>query len=225
MNLLIVAATEKEIMPLLEFLKAGRNEYFTNIAYKKLKIDILITGIGMTATAYRMGKILADKKYDYALNLGIAGCFDKTYKIGETFNVIRDFFSEIGAEDGEHFLSLNEINLLKNDNFFYNKSVEIENNSKIKNTTLNFLKQVVGITVNTIHGNKESIKKIRKMFNPTTESMEGAAFLNICLLENIPCAQVRSISNYVDERSKANWNIQLAIENLNQTAIKILDGF
>ena len=225
MKILIVSATEKELTPLFNFLKIKPGNHITSCSYKKLQLDILVTGIGMVATAYQMGKCFAVKNYDYSLNIGIAGCFDKNYTIGEPFNIIQDNFSELGAEDGDRFLSLNEINLIKNDTFFINQSTEIVNNSNTNNSTINSLKQAKGITVNTIHGNEKSINKIRKTFNPVTESMEGAAFMNICLIEKIPFAQIRCISNYVDERSKANWNINLAIDNLNQTIIKILNDF
>jgi futalosine hydrolase len=52
--------------------------------------------------------------------------------------------------------------------------------------------------------------------------MEGAAFLQICNAEKIKCAQIRSISNYVEERNTGNWSIGLAIEKLNETAIRII---
>ena len=54
--------------------------------------------------------------------------------------------------------------------------------------------------------------------------MEGAAFLFCCMKENIPCVQIRSISNFVEKRNKDNWNIPLAIENLHKEIIKILEA-
>jgi len=85
------------------------------------------------------------------------------------------------------------------------------------------LKQVTGITSNTIHGEINSILQIKELFHPDIETMGGAAFLYGCLFEKIPCAQVRAISNFVEERDKSRWNIPLAVQNLTTTTLKILD--
>ena len=72
-----------------------------------------------------------------------------------------------------------------------------------------------GITVNTVHGNEKSIENIIERFSPDVESMEGAAFFYSCMMKNVSCIQIRVISNIVERRNKDNWNIPLAIKNLN----------
>jgi len=86
---------------------------------------------------------------------------------------------------------------------------------------MNNLKQVKGITVNTV---SESLPQsiIHNPQSPIIESMEGAAFLYASLSEQIPCAQIRGISNYVEKRNKANWQMEKAIENLTHTMLNIL---
>jgi futalosine hydrolase len=54
------------------------------------------------------------------------------------------------------------------------------------------------------------------------ETMEGAAFMFACIKMNVPCMQIRSISNYVEVRNKSNWRMKEAIENLNQLLIQFL---
>jgi len=68
-----------------------------------------------------------------------------------------------------------------------------------------------------------SILKIRSLFNADVESMEGAAFLFSCLTSKVPCFQVRSISNYVEERDKTRWNLELAFKNLNKALWEIIN--
>ena len=75
-----------------------------------------------------------------------------------------------------------------------------------------------------MHGNNDSINKVMHLFHPDIESMEGAVFLHICNAEKIKCAQIRSVSNYVEERNTGNWNIRLAIETLNETALRIINS-
>jgi futalosine hydrolase len=43
------------------------------------------------------------------------------------------------------------------------------------------------------------------------------------LLEKVNFLQIRTISNFVEEREKANWNIPLAIENLNKELLRVID--
>jgi futalosine hydrolase len=53
-----------------------------------------------------------------------------------------------------------------------------------------------------------------RRFDPDIETMEGASFFYICRRESIPFFAVRSISNRVERRNRASWNIPLALENL-----------
>ena len=82
---------------------------------------------------------------------------------------------------------------------------------------------VKGISVNKVNGNQQGIDKVVQKYHPDVESMEGAAFLYACLTESVPCLQIRSVSNYVEIWDKDTWNIPLAVENLNKTAMKIID--
>src|SRR6185369_7024934 len=146
--------------------------------YKKLEIDFLITGVGMVSTAYYTGKVLNDT-YDVAFNLGICGSFNKNLDLGSIVNIYEDCFSELGAEDGEAFLSLEDLKL--------EGITKISNNKQGSlNHIIELLPKVTGITVNTTHGNEKSIEKAFQKFHPYVESMEGAAFMFVCENERIP---------------------------------------
>ncbi|MCX6232843.1 MAG: futalosine hydrolase [Bacteroidetes bacterium] len=224
MYLLIVSATTLEIKPLIKHLTfIGKKENnLTYYKYRDLDIDILITGIGMVATAFYMGKTLQTYNYDVAINAGIAGSFEKEIELGKVLNVTIDCFSELGADNGEYILSLIDLKLIEENSFPFN-NMELINDFDFKSITINQLPKVRGITVNTIHGNEEDIESVKKLYHAYTESMEGAAFAYACMVQDIKHIQIRAISNYVEKRNKTNWNIPLAIENLNNTLIKILD--
>ena len=83
MKTLIVSATYSEINPLIERmgLVNKHDEFLSSYIFDDKEFDILITGIGIASTAYRMGKLLGKNKYDFALNLGIAGSFNKNIVI------------------------------------------------------------------------------------------------------------------------------------------------
>lgn len=217
MKILIVSATKFEIDSLLKRIEPNRpiNGGLMCCKYKNLEVDFLITGVGMVSTAYYSGKILNDS-YDLAFNVGICGSFNSNLEIGTVVNVYEDCFSELGAEDGDAFLTLDDLQL--------DGIAKIQNNSGAINVEIEKLPKVNGITVNTSHGNETSIKKVVEKFHPIVESMEGAAFMFACENERIPYVQIRAVSNYVEKRNKDKWNIPLAIENLNKKVIEILDN-
>ncbi|MEE2954151.1 MAG: futalosine hydrolase [Bacteroidota bacterium] len=164
--------------------------------------DILITGVGMVNTTFMLTKALDANSYDLVINMGIAGSFCDLINIGDVVEVNQDMFSEIGSESADKFLSPHEINLNIDASFISAKQTK--------------LRSVRAITVNTIHGNKLSIKDIKQRLNPEIESMEGAAFMMVCQKFKIKCVQLRGISNLIEERNKENWNSSLAITNLNK---------
>ncbi len=221
MKILIVSATNFEMHPLLNQMGVGSSaEHFISLKYKNSEIDILITGMGMVPTAYYVGKKL-NASYDFALNTGICGSFNANLEIGDVVNITSDCFSELGAEDGDTFLTLDELNLKGAPTVINNGSHS--RRDFFSKHLIELLPKVNGITVNTVHGNENSIEKAVHKFHPIVESMEGAAFMFACEQERVPYAQIRAVSNYVERRNKESWNIPLAIENLNKKVLEILD--
>jgi len=162
----------------------------------------LVTGVGMVATSIAVSRALSEKHYDLVINAGIAGSFNRSIPLGSVVEVVKDQLSEIGVQDGGQFLSPREIGL--------DAIVTVEMPIQTK------LLAVSGITVNTVHGDDKAISQIVHRLNPQVESMEGAACMLACQNGGVPCVQLRAISNYVEKRNKANWDIPLAIQNLNQ---------
>ena len=220
MKTLIVSATHFELKPLLE--KAEKiNRIDDKLSTYKLddqEFDLLCTGVGMVATSFHMGRVLANNSYDKVMNAGIAGSFEKNIPLGTVVEIVEDQFPEMGADDGEHFLSLIDLELIKADDFPFQSGV-LSNEQSSWNLTY---PKVKSITVNTVHGCEERISKTEARFHPQLESMEGAAFFYACKTAKVPCVQIRSISNYVERRNKTSWNIPLAIHNLNIEILKLL---
>lgn len=225
MRILIVSATEMEIAPVVEKLRATPGDLDTRLragAYRGSSVDVLVTGVGMVATAAWCSRVLAQARYDLALNCGVCGSFDPVLRPGRVAHVVADRIAELGAEDGEAFLSVEELKLLDEDEFPFTAG-QLVNAMPPVNPGLDTLPAVSGITVNTVHGNRASIEAAVARFNPQVESMEGAAFMYSCLLAGVPFAQIRAVSNIVEPRNRAAWNIGGAIENLGQAALSILD--
>ena len=185
-------------------------------------VDVLATGVGMVATAARCSRVLAGTRYDLALNFGVCGSFDPALELGTVVHVVADRLAELGAEDGEAFLTIQQLQLLDDDAFPF-RGGQLRNVSPPANATLGSLPAVGGITVNTVHGDDRSIALVTRRFTPQVESMEGAAFMYACLIDEVPFAQVRAVSNVVAKRNRDAWRMADAIENLGKTAVRILD--
>ncbi|MFM7728196.1 MAG: hypothetical protein ACKO7B_15965, partial [Flavobacteriales bacterium] len=76
------------------------------------------------------------------------------------------------------------------------------------------LPAVKGITVSRVHGEDASIALALQRAPAQVESMEGASFYYVCNKEHVPCLQIRAISNRVERRNRADWNIPGALHAL-----------
>ena len=204
MHILVVAATEREI-PLLATGPYGHHH-----------IEVLVTGVGMVATAARCAQALARTRYDVAYNFGVCGAFDRSILPGAVVHIVSDRVSELGAEDGSGFLTLHDLGLIQDDGVLLNETPPA-------NAALRTLPEVRAITVNTVHGRDESIAAIVDRLSPQVESMEGAAFAHACTISGVCYAQVRAVSNVVERRNRDAWRLDLAVRNLNDMALRILD--
>ncbi|MBM3415464.1 MAG: futalosine hydrolase [Bacteroidetes bacterium] len=211
MNCLVIAATPIEIAPFLAELKA---EKLTNA-----DIDVLITGIGLTATTYSLMEQLRIKRPDLIIQAGVGGCFDKTVPLGKVLAIKIEAIADQSVVELNKLKTLFDLKLVPQNNFPFKRGWLVNNNRVLKKMKL---RKVTGVTVNEITTSAERVKFYRKKFNPVIESMEGAALHYVCLKEKIPFIQLRSVSNYIAERNKKNWNMKESILNLNAELIKLL---
>lgn len=212
MNLLIVAATEAETGLLKQYLTQQPNK----------KVSLLITGVGMLATAYALTKHLQHNKYDLIIQAGVGGSFDHGILPGSLVFITSDRYGDLGAEDHDKYIDIFDMGLMDKNTHPHTEGRLITPllpiHSKIS------LPQVNGLTVNTVSGNEHTIARRATQYDCAIESMEGAAFHYVCLHEGVAFAQVRSISNYVIPRDKSQWQMKDAIINLNNWLIDFIES-
>ena len=186
-------------------------------------VDVLTSGVGMVATAAWCSRTCAAEHYDLALNVGLCGSFNPVVSPGTVVHVTADRFAELGAEDGDEFLSIHQLHLLNEDEFPFEGGMVV-NPVPPALEPLTQLRQVSGITVNTVHGNERTIADVRARFRPDVESMEGAAFMYSCLVAGVPFAQIRAVSNVVERRNRSGWKIDEATDALGVVAVRLLES-
>jgi futalosine hydrolase len=218
MRILLVAATLPEVTPLIEALSLQQSADEPNLYMARhasvANCSVLITGAGMVPTAFALARHLPHNVYHLVINVGIAGSFDHNIPLGDVVEITEDTFAELGAEDDKKFISIEKLG--------FGASIFKPTNSIAHVTKKIKLTQATAITVNTVHGNEDSIAAIVERLNPQLESMEGAAFFYACRELKVPCLQIRAVSNYVEKRNRDNWEIGLAVKNLNTFLVDLV---
>lgn len=222
MDILIIAASTLEISPLLKHLSQYRVDHGAN-RYKTALGNtwILITGIGGVAAAWSVSRFLAKKPVNLAIQAGIAGSFSRDTPLGSLLRVSSEVMADMGVENNDRFMDLFETGLEEANQFPYRQKKLYASDTGIG--MIDKLPEAKGISVNTVSGNSFTINRLMEKYDPQVESMEGAAFHYVCLMEKMKFVQIRSISNYVEVRDKSKWNIPLAVKNLNDFLIRLLD--
>jgi futalosine hydrolase len=214
LDILLVAATFPEVAFLLPGLKNCPDGYLQPLQRtKSVNIDLLVTGAGMVNTTYHLTQILQKKKYLWAINVGICGSLTDTLRPVQLVKVTTDQFADWGAWDQQQFLDQFQLKLAGKNTFPFSKG-KLKPVNNLKPNCLNILKKVEGITVNSGTGSVKRQKQLLDRFGPVVESMEGAAFFFVCMKEEIPCVQVRSVSNIATKRKRESWKINEAIDAL-----------
>jgi futalosine hydrolase len=212
MQLLLCASTEFEIKPTIDFLQ---QENLQNV-------DIVITGVGMLATTYSLTKAISARRPDFIFQAGVAGALDKTLPLTKIVLIENENIGDLGVEENGVFKTLFDLNLLDKNSSPWMNGKLANNVDALKTSGLSI---VSGVTVNEISTNPQRIAYYKNQLGAAVESMEGAALHYVALLEKIPFLQMRSLSNFVGERDKSKWVMDIAIANLNIELKRILTKF
>ena len=206
MKILLLTATTLEIQSTIDVAPAA---------------DILVGGVGVPSTIYKLTQQLNKNQYDVVIQAGIAGAFTDIYSLGEAVLVKQDTFGDLGVEEKGSLSNIFDMGLAdKNEAPFQDGWLLNDNNL----LDASHLKTVDAVTVNKITESAVQNELLYKKYNAAIESMEGAALHYVCLQQKIPFIQLRSISNYVGERDKTKWKMKDAIINLNIELKKLINN-
>lgn len=212
MKIGIVAATEFEIGPVIEFihhLPAGSLHEFT----------VIITGVGMLSATYRLTEQLRHGSFDLLLQAGIGGSFSEKFPLASVALIQEEVVGDLGVqEDGFH--DIFDMGFARTGEFPFTGKALV--NPYINDWNTLQLPVANGVTVNEITTQPARINTLRQKYGSGIESMEGAAFHFVCLHHSVPFLQLRSVSNQIGERDKTKWKLREAITALNSRLIPII---
>jgi futalosine hydrolase len=224
MKILIVSATEKESNLVFQKTSSIRKigQWLSSSVFGKLEVHFLVSGIGLPSTVFRLTSLLLTEKYDLVLNVGIAGSYNDTYKIGDVVNVTNEQFGDIGVNDNGVFRSVFDMGYVDQDSNPFSKGKLVNTTKIIQTPSITKLPAVSGLTVNSMSGEIVDISMKQVKFGCDIETMEGAGFFYTCLLQSVPFYEIRAISNKVEARRPKNWNIPVSLINLATSVTLIL---
>jgi futalosine hydrolase len=222
-RILLTAATATEAVVVQEILGqeiGPKTPVGTIVPGQSNHFDLLITGVGIAASTHHLTRALHAGNHQRVIQVGVAGAYRPDWPVGSVVQVTRDRFSDFGAEHGDHWLPAEKLPFTGADSFpFVNGWLEPPATEAYPPLLLH---RAVGITSDTVHTTPDSIQRITSLYQPDLETMEGAALFFVCMWMDIPCLQIRALSNPVGPRTPENWNLDLALQNLRSLLIPYL---
>ena len=198
MSILIAAATKMEIQTFLDL---------------NPDAEYLITGVGAVATVFQLMNRIESNKYDFIIQVGLAGTYSNELILGESVIVERDCFADLAVWENKKIISVYDLGLTNSNESPFENGWLVNHKVSFHSTQS---KKVKGVTVNLLTDDLNYVAEMKLKHNAEVESMEGAALHYVCLQKNIPFLQIRGISNKVGERDKSKWNLKEAIQSSNQ---------
>jgi futalosine hydrolase len=80
------------------------------------------------------------------------------------------------------------------------------------------------VTVSTCSGSLARGESLTRRFGAIAENMEGAAVALVCLRYGVDCMEIRGISNLVEERDTASWDMPRAMKTAQRFVIEYLEN-
>lgn len=214
---LVVCATEFELQPLLDILKPEKDSW-----------TFLISGVGMVETTLKLSRFLEQQPNTIhgVLNFGVAGAYVREGREGADLLEIclaeQEVFGDFGvchpdsiAPLGEHLVHRAEYSL---DSGLLARAEQIlkENGRVVR---CGKFVTVCGVSATTRRGTM-----LAKQYDALCENMEGAAVARVCEDFALPLLEMRTISNFVEDRNLKRWKLPEACAKAGKVAAILLEG-
>lgn len=233
-DLLILCATAGEISHFLD-VSPGNSQRLTRTGLTIISghlrhktYELILTGPGVFNAAHALTVYLETASPALVLQTGIAGVFKETGgKIGDIAIATQERYIHTGIQaEGMTaaplpFDLIEEKPLTRQGIYpFDSDRVNQYHDLLSESFSTGKTKIIKGpfITVSSITASFARAGQLHAAFSPVMEAMEGAACAHIASLYGIPMIEIRSASNFVGERDKSQWDIDLAAKQLGAMA-------
>lgn len=185
------------------------------------RCEVIVTGVGGAAMSWALQKRFASGSIpSVVIGAGIAGSYVESMPPGTVVTIVSDCFADMGVDDNGRFIPLFVAGLADADTPPFTGG-RIPCTGRFFEIASGLMPVARGATVNMASGSQAVIDRIRKAWDPEIETMEGAWLAYTCAMSGIPWISVRAVSNMVEPRNLKNWNITLALRNLEEKMIQL----
>lgn len=230
MSLLICAATEEELRAIApKILPDVIEEMRPMAANLKHGAGIFMTtGVGPINAALAVGHCLgltaeSPQKVEAILNIGVAGAFDlEQTPLLSILRVKREYWPEYGLNDGSTVMAraFRFPQWKKTDGNDIYETLELDDLPALSKWTASRIKAdwraCVSITVAGATAGFARKNDLWNTWHASLENMEGFAVAYVAARAEIPCVEIRAVSNKVGPRSKAEKDFDGAIAELDK---------
>jgi futalosine hydrolase len=207
--LLVVAATEGEMMPVRQALG------------QRSDVTCLQTGIGPLETCLHLTRFLSGSGNGVSLvmNIGIAGAFiDSGPQLLELCLAEREIVGDFGICCGDEISRFDRPDLQPPIEFDLRTAFFERAGLKLASHGILY-RQGTFVTVNCTSGTAGRGRYFRERYQAICENMEGAAVARVCSEFGLPCLEIRCISNMVEDRDDTKWRLAEAVEKMAAAAV------
>lgn len=234
---LIITAVSQEAKQLEQALASPSREQTPGFAAVKglvgnLPVVICVAGVGKINSSAATATLIERYQPRMVINTGCAGAYPGSgLAIGGLAVASAELLGDEGAATSNGWLGLREMNLpylTKEGQRYYNE-IPLSRHASERAMQLadyqgiNMLRGRF-ITVSTCSGSLSRGEEMTQRFGAIAENMEGAAIALVCLRYGIDCLEIRGISNLVEERNLANWDIPLAVGAAQRFVLRYLEA-
>jgi futalosine hydrolase len=202
MGILIVVPTETEVRLIFNGERHEDNE-------------IALCGAGLVSAAANIARVLASRKPDAILLLGICGAYRGSHLgIGDVVRIDGSFLADFGAEERDGSL-ISPTSIGLGDPLWESTRAQQfpREDAGLRDSFL-ALPGVVSASVQTACGREETALDRVARSGAQVEEMEGAAIVAVASSLCIPVFHVRAVSNFAGLRDRDSWRIAEAARAL-----------
>lgn len=174
------------------------------------QVSVEICGVGLSAAAYNTHKIIQRHKPDWLIMAGIAGVYDgSAYNVGHTVLVKSECEADFGFFTPNGFSHLADVDIAMD--FTVHPQWDCH-----------YLTQNFPLPLAQSNSVNAAMAPFINTQGVDIENMEGAAFFQVCIAENQPFLQVRTVSNKV-QIGDDQWDMVGSIQKLADGLNKVIE--
>lgn len=222
----LICAVMLEARPLLARLAAARREAWVGGKptfaghVREQPVIVVAGGMGKTNAAHALTVLLERHAVREVVCFGVGGAYPHSgLEVGDLALATEEVYGDEGVNTADSWLSTAEIGIpllqrpgqSRFNRFPLNGAQFVAAQTRLRAAGVAFTSGPF-VTVSACSGTAAEGRKLRRRFRAVCESMEGAAAAHVAAWYEVPFVEVRGISNRVEDRDLARWDLAAAAE-------------